>query len=103
MNLATELDREKLSLIAADAISKLDPNDATAKRWISAIAKAVAEVETNPFLTYNLDSKSLLILSETSGNIYTSNGTCECKAYEHGHPCYHRALARLVQRYIESE
>ena len=102
MNVATEINREILSKVAAEAISKINPNQQNGKRWISAIAKAVAEIESNPFMTYDHDSHSLLILSETSGQIYTANGTCQCKAFEQGYPCRHRAAARLIQRYIET-
>lgn len=101
MNINTSIDREKLAEIAADAIAKLNPNDATDKRWVKAITKALCEIERNPYLTWQADSRSLLILSD-SGRIYTANGTCECKAFEAGQPCYHRALARLMLRYIEA-
>jgi hypothetical protein len=101
MNLATEINREKLAAIAAEAISRLNPNDATDKRWVKAITKALCEIERNPYLSWQPESRSLLILSE-SGRIYTANGTCECKAFEQNQPCYHRALARLVLRYVET-
>jgi hypothetical protein len=102
MTPATELDRERLAQVAAEAIAKLqNSNAADSKRWINAIARAVAEIENNPFMTYDLDSHSLLILSTESGQIYTANGTCECKAFEFGKPCHHRAAARLIQRYLE--
>ena len=70
------------------------------KRWIKAISKATVEFENNPFLTWNFDSKHLIIWSK-SNEIYEANGTCQCRAYLDGQPCYHRALARLVQRYFE--
>ncbi|HEX8568212.1 MAG TPA: hypothetical protein VF648_21405 [Pyrinomonadaceae bacterium] len=101
MNINTSIDREKLAAIAAEAIAKLNPENAADRRWIRAIGRAVAEVENNPFLTWQPDSRSLLILSE-SGRIYTANGTCECKAFEQKQPCYHRALSRLILRYIEA-
>lgn len=101
MNINTEIDRERLAEIAAEAVSKLNPESATDKRWLNCIARAVAEVETNPYLTFQPENKSLLILSETSGQIYSANGTCQCKAFEFGNPCFHRALARLIVRYLE--
>ena len=70
------------------------------KRWIKAVGKAVAEFENNPFLAWNSQEKHLIIWS-TSNEIYEANGTCQCRAYLDGQPCYHRALARLVQRYFE--
>jgi hypothetical protein len=101
MNVATEINKEILGEIAAESISKINPNQPNAKRWINAIAKAVVEIENNPFMTYNHDSHSLLICSETSGEIYTANGTCQCKAFANGFPCKHRAASRLIQIYVE--
>lgn len=101
MNIATEINKEILGEIAAESIAKINPNDKNGKRWINAIAKATAEIETNPFMTYEMASHSLLMMSETSNQIYTANGTCQCRAFENGFPCRHRAAARLVAIYIE--
>lgn len=48
MNIATEVNKEVLGQIAAESIAKINPNQANGKRWINAIAKATAEIETNP-------------------------------------------------------
>ena len=68
------------------------------RRWQTAIAKAKQQLESNPFLHF--DGDALLILSD-SNEIYSANGTCQCKAFEFGKPCWHRAAARLVTRYNE--
>ncbi|HEV2862582.1 MAG TPA: hypothetical protein VGX48_16325 [Pyrinomonadaceae bacterium] len=68
------------------------------RRWQTAIAKAKQEIESNPFMHFN--GQSLLILSP-SGEIYDADGACQCKAYANGQPCWHRAAARLFQRYNE--
>jgi len=68
-------------------------------RWQMAITKAKREIENNPYLHF--DGRALLVLSP-SGEIYSANGTCQCKAYQHGQPCWHRAAARLVERYHEA-
>lgn len=95
-----ELNQELLAEVVAESLAKVaTANNAT--RWTNAIAKAVVQLETNPFMTYNHTSHSLLILSETSGEIYTANGTCQCKAFAAGQPCWHRAAARIVTRYLE--
>lgn len=96
----TQLDQNLLAEVVAESLQKVStaPN---AKRWTNAIAKATVQLENNPFMTFNLDSHSLLILSEQSGEIYTANGTCQCKAFEQGQPCWHRAAARIVTRYLE--
>lgn len=101
MNVATEINRELLAQVAAESIARITPNTKDARRWTNAIAKAVAEIENNPYMTWQADSHSLLMLSQQSGEIYTANGTCQCKAYLQGYPCFHRAAARLVARYLE--
>ena len=70
------------------------------KRWINAIGKATVEFENNPFLSWDNEAKHLIIWSK-SNEIYEANGTCQCSAFKGGQPCYHRALARLIQRYFE--
>jgi DNA mismatch repair protein MutH len=101
MNVATEINKEILGQIAAESIAKIDPKSANGKRWINAIGKATAEIETNPYMTYSHDSHSLLMMSETSNQTYTANGTCQCKAFSQGFPCRHRAASRLITLYIE--
>lgn len=101
MNIATEVNKEILGAIAAESIAKINPESKNGQRWINAIAKATAEIERNPFMTYDHDSHSLLMLSETSNQVYTANGTCQCKAFAQGKPCRHRAAARLITIYIE--
>lgn len=101
MNVATIINQEVLAEIATEAIAKINPEAKNGQRWINAINKATAEIESNPFLTYDAETHSLLMLSETSGQIYTANGTCGCKAFEKGFPCRHRAAARLITIYVE--
>lgn len=101
MNIATEVNKEILGEIAAESIAKINPASRNGQRWINAIANATAEIETNPFMTYNYDSHSLLMMSDTSNKVYTANGTCGCKAFEQGFPCRHRAAARLIAIYVE--
>lgn len=101
MNIATQLDRETLAEVVAESLARITPDTKDGKRWTNAIAKAVVEIENNPYLTWQANSYSLLMLSQTSGEIYTANGTCQCAAFAQGMPCYHRAAARLVARYLE--
>lgn len=104
MNVTTEINREKLALVASEAIAKLELSNRTdAKRWVRAIAKAVVEIENNPFITWQPETRSILILSQKTNEIYTANGTCGCKAFNQPTtmPCYHRAMAKLVIRYLE--
>ncbi len=89
------LDRDRMQQVAQDAFNRVLGN----RRWETAIAKAKAELESNPYIHF--DGQSLLILSP-SGEIYTANGACQCKAFRQHQPCWHRAAARLVRRYAET-
>jgi hypothetical protein len=94
---ATEMmniDQDRMQQVIQEAFNKT-----TSVRWQMAITKARAELESNPFMHY--DGHALLILSP-SGEIYSANGACQCKAFNHGQPCWHRAAARLVERYTEA-
>lgn len=100
------LNNELLESIAAEAVKALETsNRADAKRWINAIRKATNELTTNPY--WNFDGTALLIKSDKSDKIYTSNGTCFddkgelCKAFAQNQPCWHRSGARILKRLSE--
>ena len=99
--------KDKFGKIIADALAKIELTVTDAgmkKRWINAIAKATAEIEANGvFMTYQPEDHSLIIWRQKSNNIYTANGVCQCRAFEQGSPCFHRAAARLVRLYMELE
>ena len=80
--------------------AKLAAGDDT--RWQHAIDRAARELVENPYVAA-MDDHTLLIASSTSTNIYASNGVCQCQAFAHGKPCYHRAMSRLYQRYTEAQ
>jgi hypothetical protein len=90
-----ELNKDKLQSVTVEAFDKAQGS----KRWQSAIVKAKMQLESNPYLDWQ--DNPLLILSPESNEIYTANGTCQCKAYTKGFPCWHRAAARIVKRYME--
>lgn len=88
------LDQDKMQQVTQQAFDRVSGN----RRWEVAIAKAKQQLESNPFMHFN--GESLLILSP-SGEIYTANGSCQCKSFTKGQPCWHRAAARLVKRYSQ--
>lgn len=97
----TNTNFDQLESIANASIAALETSTrADAKRWQNAIKKAVVELESNPF--WNFDGKELVMMSTTSNATYQSNGTCQCRAFEQGQPCRHRAAARLLARYAET-
>jgi hypothetical protein len=99
--------KDRFAKIIAGALAKIEltiTDAGTKKRWVNAIAKAAVEIEQNGvFMTWQEEDHSLLIWSQRSNNIYTSNGVCQCRAFEQGAPCFHRAAARLVRLYMEPE
>src|SRR5215813_4808258 len=74
----------------AAEIAKAKTND---KRWIAAIDKAVAGVESGWIVTELAHG----ICVTTENGTYFANGACNCKAFEFGQACKHRALARLIE------
>jgi hypothetical protein len=89
------LEREKLERVIQEAFDRATG----CRRWQTAIARAKVELESNPYIHW--DGRALLVLSP-SGEIYTANGSCQCKAFESHQPCWHRAAARLVERYNQA-
>lgn len=71
-------------------------------RWLAAIGKAVVQLLSNPYMERDADHGGLLIGSP-SGRVYTSNGVCQCEAYQFNRPCWHRAAARLVRLHDEQQ
>ena len=98
MNLSAIDNQEKFNAIVKDALAK----SANYSRWQNAINKAVTQIQLNgEFMTWQADSKSLLIWSQESNAIHAANGVCDCQAFDRGFPCWHRAAARLVRIYME--
>jgi hypothetical protein len=98
-------DKDKFGEVITGAIAKVEltVNDAgIKKRWINAISKAVVQIEANgDFMTYDTAENHLVIWSQDSDKVYTSNGVCQCEAFNRGLPCFHLAAARLVRLYLE--
>jgi hypothetical protein len=75
--------------------AKAKTND---KRWRAAIDKAVAGIVSGWIVTELAHG----IMVTTEAGTYLANGSCQCKAFAHGQPCKHRALARLIDLYNET-
>jgi hypothetical protein len=63
-------------------------------RWINAIDKAADGILSGAWIITEL-SHSYAITTE-SGKTYFVNGSCQCRAFELGQPCKHKAAARLL-------
>lgn len=69
-------------------------------KWEAAITRAVALLETNPWIERTDDG---LLIAGSEGRTYKANGSCQCAAYLAGMThCKHRVLAKLVRRYDEA-
>jgi formaldehyde-activating enzyme involved in methanogenesis len=88
------INESAMQTVAQEAFDKAQGDG----RWQRAIAKAVQQIRENPYIHF--DGDAALILSD-SNEIYTANGTCQCKAFANRKPCWHRAMARLLKRYEE--
>ena len=64
-------------------------------RWLNAIDAAFDHLLQVEVIEYRASDHALRYHSE-SGQTYTANGRCQCKAYQSGEACKHRAAAKLV-------
>lgn len=88
-----EINTEKLERVASEARAKAAGN----ARWINAINKAVDGLLGTWIVTELADC----LLITTDNGTYHANGACQCKSYEFGKPCSHRAAAKLVKNMNE--
>lgn len=70
-------------------------------RWVAAIDKAAERMLERPAQFHWMDDE-MLIQSLASDEVYQANGKCKCPAFICRYPCWHRASARLWQRYLEA-
>lgn len=100
------LNQEKLYTVAAIANNKVletVKDSRLAKRWQNAIIRALVEIEvSSEWMHYNKKDDALLIWSQKSNEIYEANGVCQCRAFNQGVPCWHRAAQRLVKIYNDT-
>lgn len=89
------IDQDRMQQVIQQAFDRVSGN----RRWEKAIVRAKQQLESNPYMHF--DGEGLLVLGE-SGEIYRASGTCQCKAFANGQPCWHRAAARLIERYNET-
>ncbi len=99
-----QFDPDKLQQVVDAAI------DATVKanrsEWLPSILKAQEVLTINPYV--EMVDGVLLLLSQSSNQIYTINDQCSneqgepCKGFQFRKRCFHVALYRLVVRYLEA-
>jgi hypothetical protein len=100
------LNQDKLYAVAAmanDKVLQTVKDSRLAKRWQNAIIRALVEIEvSSEWMHYDQQNDALVIWSQKSNEIYESNGSCQCKAFNQSVPCWHRAASRLVKIYNET-
>ena len=70
------------------------------KAWLNAVNRAALNLEA---CQWQFDGHTLIVKSATEQHVHytvTSDG-CECKAFEAGRPCWHRAARRLLIKAAE--
>jgi hypothetical protein len=69
---------------------------ASSPRWLRAIDRAAAGLQSNVIcVTLFADNAALVT---TPNNSHVVNGACDCAAAQHGHKeCVHRAAKRLIE------
>jgi transposase InsO family protein len=104
---ATELESLFSTLRTADlldalclAVDAARVSAAGNTRWQNAINEAFNHILQVEVIEYRASDHALRYHSE-SGATYTANGRCQCKAYQSGEACKHRAAAKLVRRALE--
>ena len=70
-------------------------------RWLAAIDRAAGELNSNPYIERQQGGG--LLIGSPSGAVYSTSGGCNCTAAHYGHPCWHRAAARLVERHDQRQ
>jgi hypothetical protein len=84
---------------AYDAAKALAAGD---KRWASALDRAYAYALEVESFEYDIQHWAVRVPSASQpGVAFEANGVCQCRAYTHEIPCWHRALARLIRRALE--
>lgn len=100
------LNQNRLYQVAAfanDKVLETVKDSRLAKRWQNAIIRALVEIEVSSvWMHYNQADDALVIWSQKSNEIYEANGVCQCKAFNQGVPCWHRAAQRLLRLYNET-
>lgn len=72
------------------------------KRWMNALTKAAAELDTNDLWSFDEGTCSLYIHSSSGDKIYLATKTaCQCAAFNDLYPYYHRATVFILERYLQ--
>ncbi len=71
-------------------------------RWRNALESGYEYLLQTDEIVFDVATGTLVYYSE-SGVIYQANGSCQCKAFEEGQPCKHRAAARLVKNAVKAQ
>ncbi len=93
---AQSVNRQTVALALQEARRQAAQHQA----WLNAVNKAALYLAGDQ---WQFDGEVLIITSATTAGaryVVTAH-TCECKAFAAGHPCWHRAAARLLEKSAE--
>ncbi len=77
-----------------------NPQGRKLENWVKQIARATFEIENNPFMHYDDERQTMIVVSS---EVYEANGVCQCRAAQNGLTCWHRIAKRIWQLYLELE
>src|SRR5262249_55375648 len=81
----------------AQVVETAKAKAANSPAWVRAIERAAEGILSGELIVTTLAHGALVTSANGS---YMANGSCACRAAQYGHKeCYHRAAARLVERY----
>ncbi len=85
-------------VINAHDVAVSTPNLST--RWKTALERAWDYLLQQDAVSFDVQTGTLVYHSE-SGVTYQAGKACQCKAFEDGYPCKHRAAARVVRNAVQ--
>jgi hypothetical protein len=77
--------------------------DSLTSAQANAFNKAYNYILENDAVLYNRNDITVIVESATDDHTrYIAGDTCQCQAFESGKLCWHRTLARIVKRALET-
>ncbi len=94
-SIAATVNRQVMGL----ALAQAREDCASDRSWLNAVNRAALNLEA---CQWQFDGVTLVVKSATDNLHYSVNADgCECKAFQAGRPCWHRAARRLLLKAAE--
>lgn len=92
----------KVNMATLKAVVKYAERKTASGRWQAAIITAAREIIAGN-TPRRLPNGHAVTSRTDDGAIYEVNGRCQCRAADHGKPCWHRTAVRLWEIYEMAE